>query len=262
MALDVDWAGSRVIFVPRADMPIIQSSPEIRELDVYQFHLDLRTIETVVEGRPWPETHVHEAATLLAGTIYAPKVRILPPYTVTFEDGQYAVNLTGANNNLADVTNVNQVSLRSNNSAGLVVSSATTIAPTQQEIRDAMKIAPSGGAPAAGSVDDQLGNLAVPPSCHLSVAYDSTANTLDMVAWLKRGNAIVTAPTALTIVFRTMAGATLFTVTQADATLLATGHYAVADWPQALSSNTSYQAAVTITDAAGSVTTQRSVVTS
>jgi hypothetical protein len=40
-------------------------------------------------------------------------------YTVTFEDGQYAVNLVGANSNIADVVNVNQVSVRSANSAGL-----------------------------------------------------------------------------------------------------------------------------------------------
>ena len=40
-------------------------------------------------------------------------------YTVTFEDGQYAVNLVGANSNVGDRVNVNQVSVRSANSAGL-----------------------------------------------------------------------------------------------------------------------------------------------
>jgi hypothetical protein len=42
---------------------------------------------------------------------------------VTFEDGQYAVNLVGANSNIPDKTNVNQVSVRAFNTAGLVVAS-------------------------------------------------------------------------------------------------------------------------------------------
>ena len=48
-------------------------------------------------------------------------VEIINGYTVTFEDGQYAVNLTGANSNISDVANVNQVSIRAANSAGLVL---------------------------------------------------------------------------------------------------------------------------------------------
>ena len=51
-------------------------------------------------------------------------VEIINGYTVTFEDGQYAVNLVGANSNVGDVVNVNQVSVRSANSAGLVTSAA------------------------------------------------------------------------------------------------------------------------------------------
>jgi hypothetical protein len=47
-------------------------------------------------------------------------IEIINDYTVTFEDGQYAVNLVGANSNIADRVNVNQVSVRAANSAGLV----------------------------------------------------------------------------------------------------------------------------------------------
>jgi hypothetical protein len=47
-------------------------------------------------------------------------VVIVNGYTITYEDGQYAVNLVGANSNVADNVNVNQVSVRSANSAGLV----------------------------------------------------------------------------------------------------------------------------------------------
>jgi hypothetical protein len=47
-------------------------------------------------------------------------IEIVNDYTITFEDGQYAVNLLGANSNIADRVNVNQVSVRSANSAGLI----------------------------------------------------------------------------------------------------------------------------------------------
>jgi hypothetical protein len=56
----------------------------------------------------------------LAGIILARVVELINSYTITFEDGQYAVNLTGANSNIADKVNVNQVSVRASNSAGLV----------------------------------------------------------------------------------------------------------------------------------------------
>jgi hypothetical protein len=47
-------------------------------------------------------------------------IEILEPYTITFEDGAYAVNLVGANSNVADRLNLNQVSVRASNSAGLI----------------------------------------------------------------------------------------------------------------------------------------------
>ena len=55
----------------------------------------------------------------VGGVILARVIQIINGYTVTFEDGQYAVNLVGANSNVGDVVNVNQVSVRSANSAGL-----------------------------------------------------------------------------------------------------------------------------------------------
>lgn len=138
----------------------------------------------------------------------------------------------------------------------IAFNSGGVIAPTQQQIRDAMTLNRTLS-PAIGSIDEQL----TPPSAHLSVAADDAANTLDLIAWLTRGNAIVTAPTALSIVWRNPDGTTLFSLTQAQATLLATGHYSVNNWAQALAADTSYQVAVTITDSTGAVTTQRSVVT-
>jgi hypothetical protein len=49
-------------------------------------------------------------------------VEIINDYTITFENGTYAVNLAGANSNIGDVVNLNSVSVRSANSAGLVQS--------------------------------------------------------------------------------------------------------------------------------------------
>ena len=62
----------------------------------------------------------HNTEVVLGGVTYARTIEVINGYTVTFEDGQYAVNLKGANNNLPDVMNVNQVSLRSANTAGMV----------------------------------------------------------------------------------------------------------------------------------------------
>lgn len=119
MAIDVNWV-TGVITIPRADMPVVQVSPEIREFDVAQLHFDLRTIHASVAGAPYTKTHNHGSVTTLSGVTYARLVEILAPYSVEFEDGQYTVLSFGANHNVADVKIPNQVSLITNNSAGLI----------------------------------------------------------------------------------------------------------------------------------------------
>jgi len=79
----------------------------------------------------FPDTHKHNTEVTLAGMTLARTVEIINGYTITFEDGQYAVNLTGANNNIADALNVNQVSVRSANTAGLVVGETAGISVAQ-----------------------------------------------------------------------------------------------------------------------------------
>ena len=64
-------------------------------------------------------THNHVSPISVGGVQLARVVEIINGYTITFEDGQYAVNLAGANSNIGDRVNVNQVSIRSSNSAGL-----------------------------------------------------------------------------------------------------------------------------------------------
>ena len=119
MVLSIDWP-TKVINVPKSDLTLIQTDPtEIRQLDLDSFRLELKSIEASEEGHPFIDTHNHNPPVSVGGVTLARVIEIINGYTVTFEDGQYAVNLSGANSNISDVTNVNQVSVRSANSAGL-----------------------------------------------------------------------------------------------------------------------------------------------
>lgn len=129
MAITCDWA-NKIVLVPRADMTLVQSTPtEIRELDLNQFRLRLKELEAEVAdpgagGMAFDDIHQHQPPVTVGGVELARVVEIINDYTITFEDGQYAVNLIGANSNAADRVNVNQVSVRASNSAGLVTSAA------------------------------------------------------------------------------------------------------------------------------------------
>jgi hypothetical protein len=116
MAISIDWL-TKVIFVPQSFLTPL--SGNLYELDTNTFRLALKDIEDG-EGIPFLDTHRHNTVVNLGGIGYARTIEIINGYTITFEDGQYAVNLVGSNNNIADVTNVNQVSIRPNNSAGLI----------------------------------------------------------------------------------------------------------------------------------------------
>lgn len=119
MAITIDW-GNAIINVPRADMALVQTSPtEIRELDLNDFRTLLKALEGSQEGMGFQKILDHYTAIQVGGVDLAHVLVLLAPYTVTFEDGQYAVNLIGANSNVGDRVNVNQVSVRSANSAGL-----------------------------------------------------------------------------------------------------------------------------------------------
>ena len=114
-----------MIFVPKADLTLVQAVPtEIRELDLYQFHFWLLDYMDNEDGMPHPDTHIHNTEVDVGGLTLARVIQLINGYTVTFEDGQYAVNLVGANSNVGDNVNVNQVSVRSYNSAGLISSPA------------------------------------------------------------------------------------------------------------------------------------------
>ena len=121
MAITIDFA-TKIISVPRNDMTLLtdEDDPiEIRRLTINDFRIELRVLEASSAGIDDPDTHIHNPSVTVGGVVLARVVEIINGYSVTFEDGQYAVNLAGANSNIADVVNVNQVSVRSANSAGL-----------------------------------------------------------------------------------------------------------------------------------------------
>jgi len=120
--ITIDWL-NRIIFIPKYVMPLVQITPtEIRELNLNEFRLALKDLEDTPEGMVFPDTHIHHTEVDVGGLTLARVIEIINGYTVTFEDDKYAVNLVGANSNVGDVVNVNQVSVRSQNSAGLISS--------------------------------------------------------------------------------------------------------------------------------------------
>lgn len=121
MTVTVDPA-TFIITVAKSELTLVQSVPtEIYNMDLNEFRLALKDWEDdATGGITFTKTHVHNTEVQLGGLTYARVVEIIEPYTTTFEDGQYAVNLVGANSNVGDRVNVNQVSVRSQNSAGLI----------------------------------------------------------------------------------------------------------------------------------------------
>jgi hypothetical protein len=124
MTISVDW-DTKIISIPKVDTTLIQASPtEIRELNLNDFRMILKGLEDGEEGMVFLDTHRHNTEVSVGGLTLARVIELINGYTVTFEDGQYAVNLTEANSNVGDNINVNQVSVRSFNSAGLISSPA------------------------------------------------------------------------------------------------------------------------------------------
>jgi len=160
MAITIDWI-TKIISVPKADMTLIQSVPtEIRELALNSFRVSLKDIEDNVDGMPNVDTHRHNTEVLLSGITYARVLEIINGYTVTFEDDQYAVNLTGANSNVGDVVNVNQVSVRSQNSAGLISSSAIEYASFNGGVTIDVNSTIIGTVYPAGTPNNPVNNIA------------------------------------------------------------------------------------------------------
>jgi hypothetical protein len=123
----IDW-GNKIINVEKADLLQLQTIPyEIFQLDIPTFKAILGDFMSSDQGMIYSSIFNHNPAITIGGVTLAKVVEILDPYTITFEDGQYAVNLVGANSNIGDRVNLNQVSIRSANSAGLAISSGGNV---------------------------------------------------------------------------------------------------------------------------------------
>jgi len=119
VAISIDW-GTKVISISKADMILLQTDPiEIYQLDLNDFRLQLKALEQTNEGMAALKTHNHSAPISVGGATLARVVELINGYSVTFENGSYAVNAVGANSNISDVLNLNTVQLRTANSAGL-----------------------------------------------------------------------------------------------------------------------------------------------
>jgi hypothetical protein len=110
---------SKVIGVPQADLTLVGPG-QVYEYDMDTFRKALKDLEDGEVGIVFDDTHQHNPPVTISGILLARVVIIINGYTVTFEDGQYAVNLINANTNVSENTNVNQVSIRPQNSAGLI----------------------------------------------------------------------------------------------------------------------------------------------
>jgi len=127
MAITIDY-NTYIINVPKLYTQFVSTDPqtgaEIRSMDIVQFAKDLYDVQDNPDGAWATTAYEYTAPKDVGGVQLAPVVLILSPYIITFEDGQYAINLVNGNTNIQDKVTVNQVSIRPNNSVGNTFSDA------------------------------------------------------------------------------------------------------------------------------------------
>jgi len=138
--MTIDW-GTRIIYVFKTDMTLVQASPiEVYDLNLDTFRLALKDAEDNEDGISYPTTHNHTSDYVVSGIVFAPVIEMINHYTVTFEDAAYVVNLVGANTNLLDRVNPNNVSVRSANSAGLQIVTPESSVTPQDKVEIATQV--------------------------------------------------------------------------------------------------------------------------
>lgn len=116
--ISIDWK-TKVITVPTEALALVQASPAVYEIKIDWLHNELRAMEDNEIGITYDVTHKHTAPLTFGGITLARVVEIINGYTVTFEPGNYRVNVVGGNSNVAEVINYNEVQVTTANSAGL-----------------------------------------------------------------------------------------------------------------------------------------------
>jgi hypothetical protein len=119
MAITVDW-GTGEITIPQSFMIQTQVTPiPVYQLNLADLRTELRLLEESPLGMAEPTILNYAAPTSVGGVTLAAVFIITDFYTITFVNGQYAVNIVGGNTNIADRVNINNVGVRTTNSAGL-----------------------------------------------------------------------------------------------------------------------------------------------
>lgn len=121
MAYTVDYL-NLIVTIPKADLTVIDAGNEVYELNILDFWAQIHDLQDDPDGMAFPAIMDSTPPTTLGGDTYARVVRIVNGWRIQFEDGQYQVNFTGANTDIASNRVQNQVSLNTANSAGLVQS--------------------------------------------------------------------------------------------------------------------------------------------
>ena len=118
------------IYVSKDETTYVKTNPitgyENRELWLNDFRLKLVALLDDEEHILAPDIYWHTKEVVLSGVPLAKVIEFLAPYTFTFENGSYSVDLWGANSNLNEVQNPNSVALIPHNSVGLVGDSGST----------------------------------------------------------------------------------------------------------------------------------------
>lgn len=121
--ITVNWQTGE-IFVPKNFTTMVSMNPEVRQLDLEQLQLEIKSLEDNEIGITYLDTHRHSVPVSVGGVSLARVVEIINHYSITIEDGEYRVDAVGANSNILDVLNYNRVQVTSANTAGLVDSDA------------------------------------------------------------------------------------------------------------------------------------------
>lgn len=112
-----------VIAVPRADLALVSGTLYNHDTDA--FRLEMKSFEDSEHGMAMPKTHDHNTEVTIVGTTYIRAIKILPPYSIEYENGFYSVVLQGSNNNIFDIEGgvlvQNNVQVIPGNSAGLQI---------------------------------------------------------------------------------------------------------------------------------------------